>query len=127
LHIVPGTRLPLEIIAIGHAYVAALPEPQRQELLHTIKLRHGVRWRELQANLSDSIRQVERQGFCIAEGWAVDLRSVAVPLVLPGASDPYALDCSGPAAQFSRRRLQSDVGPKLVALARRIAGLYQRG
>lgn len=124
LHIVPGTRLPLEIIAIGHAYVAALSKEQRHALLHTIKLRHGSRWREIQENLTESLHQIDQQGFCIAEGWAVDLRSVAVPLILPGSSEPYALDCSGPADKFPKRRMQSEVGPGLVELARRIVSLY---
>lgn len=126
LHIVPGTRLPLEIIAIGHAYLAALPDSQRQELLQSIKLRHGAAWREIHAKVVDSLDQIGRHGFCVAEGWAVELRSVAVPLVLPGASAPYALDCSGPAERFSRDRMQSEIGPKLVDLTRQIVSLYQR-
>jgi DNA-binding IclR family transcriptional regulator len=126
LHIVPGTRLPLDIIAIGHAYVAALGEDQQRLLLQSVKLRHGQRGREIIDGLNNSLHHIARHGFCIAEGWAVDLRSVAVPLVLPGASDPYALDCSGPAELFPKRRMQTEVGPMLVGLARRIVSLYER-
>jgi DNA-binding IclR family transcriptional regulator len=124
LHIVPGTRLPIEIIAIGHAYVAAMPGADRETLLETIKLRHGRSWHQIYSNVQSSLKQVARQGFCVADGWAVKLRSAAVPLVLPGAQAPYALDCSGPSGEFSVRHMTAAVGPRLLRLAEDIVRLY---
>lgn len=126
LHIVLGTRLPLEIIAVGHAYVASLEESERAALFQTIKLRHGPSWKELQTNLQNSIEQVHHRGFCVAEGWATNLRSAAAPLKIPGASMTYALDCSGPARSFPARRMNTEVGPKLLRLVKDIQQLYGR-
>jgi DNA-binding IclR family transcriptional regulator len=124
LHIVQGTRLPIEIIAIGHAYVGGMPSAERDSLLDTIKLRHGRSWHHILSSVQDSLNQIERQGFCVADGWAVNLRSAAVPLALPGAHAPYALDCSGPSSEFPVKRMNASVGPRLLRLAQDIVRLY---
>jgi DNA-binding IclR family transcriptional regulator len=123
-HIVQGTRLPIEIIAIGHAYVAGMSDPDRDTLLDTIKLRHGRSWHQIYSNVQASLKQIERQGFCVADGWAVNLRSAAVTLTLPNAHMPYALDCSGPSSEFPVRKMNATVGPRLLRLAQDIVRLY---
>jgi DNA-binding IclR family transcriptional regulator len=45
---------------------------------------------------------------------------VGVPLIAPDGSGVFAFNCGAPAFQFTRERLESDIGPRLVNLVRNV-------
>lgn len=78
-----GQRLPMELTALGRAYMAAQDEGRRRFLLaHFQARRCASRWAELSQEIDAAIRNVERHGYCAAS-WQPQVVSIAAPLELP--------------------------------------------
>jgi DNA-binding IclR family transcriptional regulator len=43
-----------------------------------------------------------------------------VPITAPDGSGIYAFNCGAPQFQFTRERLEGDIGPRLVNMARNV-------
>ena len=118
LHIVSGTRLPVEITVSGHCFLAAISEAERAHLMGQIQLRHGEEWSVLKQRIDASVEQVMERAYCVAEEeWGMALSSLATPLILEDGQAPYVLDCSGPAAMFPQRRMIEEIAPQMLTLA----------
>ena len=48
------------------------------------------------------------------------LIAVGVPLIANDGSGVFAINCGAPAFQITRERLETDIGPRLVNLARNV-------
>jgi DNA-binding IclR family transcriptional regulator len=116
-----GTRIPIAVTAMGRAYLAALPERERDYLLGHLEGRYGARWREVRRGIDKAVREVSDRGFCcsLAE-WQADVFAVAAPLRLPDGSGLMAINCGGPGFLTNAKRLTEDIGPRLVNLVRTI-------
>lgn len=114
-----GTRIPIAVTAMGRAYLAALPERERDYLLGHLERRYGTRWREVRRGIDKAVREVADRGFCcsLAE-WQADVFAVAAPLRLPDGSGLMAINCGGPGFLTNVTRLTEDIGPRLVNLVR---------
>lgn len=78
-----GQRLPIELTALGRAYLSAQDEVRRQSLLQHFQTRRcASRWAELSSEIEEAIRSVERHGYCAAS-WQPQVVSIAAPLDLP--------------------------------------------
>lgn len=78
-----GQRLPIELTALGRAYLSAEDEVRRNTLLQHFQTRRCVsRWTELSREIEDAMRSVERHGYCAAS-WQPQVVSIAAPLDLP--------------------------------------------
>lgn len=116
-----GSRIPLASTAMGRAVLAALPEGERDWLMAHLARREGAAWPPLCAAIEQAIADVEARGFTVALGeWHRDVSGVAVPVVPADRSGVFALSCGAPAFQISRERLETDIGPRLVNLARNV-------
>lgn len=82
-HVQPGSRLPIAETALGRAWLAGLPPAARPAVLAALAPRYPERWPSLAREISRSIAQVDRLGYC-AVSWQVGLVSIATPLALPG-------------------------------------------
>jgi DNA-binding IclR family transcriptional regulator len=113
-----GARVPIERTAIGYAYLWALPSAERQFLMSAIGECAGSQWPTIKRQLITAFKNLDRTGFCIAEGtYERSLNGIAVPLVLQNGNEIRALSCSGPAYLLTAKRLQDDVGPRLLTMA----------
>jgi len=127
LRIEVGTRVPIALTSLGRALLAALPDDERGYLMDHIRKRNGDNWPKLRKSIETCIRQVERRGFCLVDGeWRRHVRAVAVPLILPGDRGVMALNCAGPAVKFSTEQFATDLGPRLVHLARNVESMLHR-
>lgn len=127
LRIEVGTRVPIALTSLGRALLAAMPEHERDYLLDHIRKRNDDNWPKLRKSIEGCIRQVERRGFCLVDGeWRKHVRAVAVPLVLPGDRGVMALNCAGPAVKLDLEQLETDLGPRLVHLARNVESMLYR-
>ncbi len=43
-----------------------------------------------------------------------------MPLIAPDGSGVFAFNCGAPAYQFSREKLESEIGPRLVDMVRNV-------
>ena len=65
--------------------------------------------------------RAQTRGFTISLGeWHRDINAVGVSLVPPDRSGVFAFNCGAPAFQFTRERLENDIGPRLVNMARNV-------
>ena len=116
-----GSRIPIATTAMGRALIAGLPETERDWLMGYLKRQEGKRWPQVRAAIERAIGDVATRGFTLALGeWERDINAVGVPLIAPDGSGAFAFNCGAPAFQFTRQRLESDIGPRLVNLVRNV-------
>ena len=109
-----GSRIDLARTAVGRAYLCALADPEREQLLSALQIAAGDDWTHLGAPLENGIREARAHGFAIAIGeWYPGLNAIAAGFSGP-SGERYAVNCGGAATQCSRERLISDVAPALT-------------
>jgi DNA-binding IclR family transcriptional regulator len=116
-----GSRVPIATSAMGRAYLWALPENEREILLQAIKEHVGARWQKIRDGINQAGETVEKYGFAMSAGeWHNDIHAVGVALKLNDGTGPFAFNCGAPAFKFTEDRLKNDIGPRLVAMVRKI-------
>jgi len=116
-----GSRIPIANTAMGRALIAGLPEAERDWLLGYMRRDAGKAWPKLRAGIERAVDDVAQRGFTIALGeWERDINAVGVPLIAPDGSGAFAFNCGAPAFQLTRERLESDIDPRLVNMARNV-------
>jgi len=116
-----GSRIPIANTAMGRALIAGLPEAERDWLLGYMRREAGKGWPKLRASVERAVDDVATRGFTLALGeWERDINAVGVPLIAPDGSGAFAFNCGAPAFQFTRERLESDIGPRLVNMVRNV-------
>jgi DNA-binding IclR family transcriptional regulator len=78
--VVSGQRVPIELTALGRAWLAAAPDAQRKALVAQWKTKRGQRWRQLEREIAEAAGSVARRGYCVAS-WQPQVIAVAAPLV----------------------------------------------
>ena len=116
-----GSRIPIATTAMGRALIAALPEREREWLMNHIARREGDRWPKIRAGIERAIKDLSMRGFTASVGeWQPDVSSVGVPLIMSDGSGVFAFNCGAPAFHFTREKLESDIGPRLVNMVRNV-------
>jgi DNA-binding IclR family transcriptional regulator len=121
LRLLQGSRLPLATTAMGRALIAAAPEEEQNWLLGYIKREEGKNWPKARQGIERAIKDVAARGFTVSVGeWESDISAVGVPLTAPDGSGVFAFNCGAPTFQFTRERLEGDIGPRLVNMVRNV-------
>ena len=116
-----GAHIKLATSAMGRAFIAGLPEPERKALLAEIAAREGANWPKIEDGVLEALESYRQHGFCLSLGaWKSDVNTVGVPYAPRDGSPVLAFNCGGPSFLVDRARLMEDVGPRLVDLARRL-------
>lgn len=116
-----GSRIPVATTAMGRAYLAALPESGRAAILGEVRARHPDDWPRMERGLERALAEYAARGFTTSVGdWQSDVHAVGVALTNPATGVVMALNCGGAAFLLPRERLEDDLGPRLVAVARKI-------
>ena len=116
-----GSRVPIATTAMGRAYIWALPDDERANLLRELRDHYGSRWSRMRDGIERAGEMVARHGFTISAGeWQEDVHAVGVALKLNDGTGPYAFNCGAPAFRFTEERLMTDIGPRLVTMVRKI-------
>ena len=117
-----GSRLPMAMTALGRAYLAGLPEQERDFLVGQIRLHYEDDWTTLRTGIERGLREYAEQGFCtVVSEWEKDISAVAVPFT-DADGVHMAFSCGGPAFLLSREKLEKDLGPRLAGIIKRIGG-----
>ncbi len=116
-----GLRYPIASSAIGRAFVAGCDTPARQALLNEIRIRTPNTWSNCQTRLMRAYDEFTHKGFCAGYGEQhPDFQAVAVPMGRLIDGELMVFNCVGPAHLISRRRMETIVGPKLVAMVNQL-------
>lgn len=122
-----GSRIPVATTAMGRAYLAALPETDRNRILDEVRKRHPDDWPRIRMGLDRALRDYASRGFTMSVGdWQGDVHAVGVAMTNPVNGAVLALNCGGAAFLLPRERLEDDLGPRLVAVARKIEAALGR-
>ncbi|CAN7774044.1 helix-turn-helix domain-containing protein [Cupriavidus necator] len=98
--VMPGTRVPMELTALGLAWLAALPEPARDELLGVIAARQGAAWSGMKKDVANAIAQALRDGYCTAAYQPGHMLAVATTFIGPDRQR-YSVNVSFPYEESS--------------------------
>jgi len=116
-----GARLPMATSAIGRAYLAVLPESERERYCRAFQQQDPENWPRIKEGLERAIEDYRRLGFCMSEGaWDPDISGVAVPLLVGDAGSIMVFNCGGSSLRLSQRVLEQKLGPRLVEMVRRV-------
>jgi len=116
-----GFRFSIATSAAGRAYLAALPEPERDLLLDQIRIETGENWPAVESRLTAGIDEYERLGFCTSFGeWHPHIHALGFALQGP-RGERYGLSCGGPAYLLPEDVLLERVAPRLLEVAQRIS------
>jgi DNA-binding IclR family transcriptional regulator len=123
LGLATGSRLSMLTSSIGRAYLAVLPEAEREALIGRLKRAAGT-GRHAAALVASALREIEafrETGCCFSfRDWHEDVNAVAVPFRDPRDGRWLVLSCSGPASSMGAEVFRERVAPRLKALALRL-------
>jgi len=121
LRLYPGSRVPMATSAMGRAYLAAIGDVERNDILDRLRLRYDDDWGRIRKGVEDALAQWKQCGYCASIGdWQKDINGVAVPIQpLPG-TPLYVLNLGGPAYALPESQLRDEFAPRLVETARQI-------
>jgi len=126
LHTDIGMRLRIANTSIGRAYLASLDEDERQEKLDILKEFHGDDWNDILPRIEAGLESMKQRGFCTVDGeWLKDTRAVGTSVTPKPGGQSYSLSCGGPSFAVSIDRLEQELGPRLVHVARSIEPLLR--
>lgn len=119
-----GLRYPIASSAIGRAYVAGCDVPARQALLNEIRVGTPAVWARCETWLMRAHDEFIQKGFCAGYGEQhPDYQAVAVPMGRLFDGELMVFNCVGPVHSISRRRMETRVGPKLVAMVNQLRAI----
>lgn len=121
LRLFVGSRLPILSSSMGRAFLAGLPEEERELVL--AQLRPGLKadWPKALKIVKQAVAEFEAHGFCSSIGdWRADIHGVAAPIRPPDGGQVYAVNLGGPAYLLPAARLRDDLGPQIAALAQKV-------
>lgn len=115
-----GACLPLMRTAMGRAWVAARPAPERRLVMKELRNRAPSEWRRYAGEMRKGIASCQERGFCVNSGDAhSDMHGIAVPLRATVQAGAVILNCGIP-LQLVRPGVTDRLGARLVTLGRRI-------
>lgn len=121
-NMMPGSRFNIAATVAGAALLAVLPELESCYLMTTLEHKAGREWPAQRRRIAEKISQVHALGFCMSPGeWVPEFSSVSTPISIP-ERPPWVLSCTGHSSQLTRRRMEREIGPLLVATAERLRG-----
>jgi DNA-binding IclR family transcriptional regulator len=74
--------VPIELTALGRAWLAVAPEAERAALMTRWKRKRRSSWRKLEQKIAEASANVALRGYCVAS-WQPQVVALASPLVVP--------------------------------------------
>jgi DNA-binding IclR family transcriptional regulator len=118
-----GLSYPIVRTAMGRALLAAMPRERRESACNEIAVKTPADWETFRDRVESSIEFFHERGFCASYG---DLRrevhAVAVPMKPAADGEVLVFNCGVPSYLLKEGQLESDIGPRLVAMVRSLEG-----
>jgi DNA-binding IclR family transcriptional regulator len=118
-----GSRAPIEVTALGRAYLAGLCDLERHEMLQKIAPRYAAEWPAIRREIDRAIVDISTSGYCIAQ-WQPGMISIAAPLLGPDNS-LYSINISFPLDGDEHSALVTRYAPMLIELVRDITDSWK--
>jgi DNA-binding IclR family transcriptional regulator len=118
--VVPGSRVPIELTAIGRAYIAGLQPAQRDALFRNIAAKAGKGWPALKTELRRTESELARVGYCTSVWQTGGSIGIAKPIMAPDSA-LYGISMSFQFIEGDCTVLVERCGALLLQLAKDIA------
>lgn len=110
-----GQRVPIELTALGRAWLAVAPKAERMVLMAQWKAKRRKRWRKLERDIAEAAASIQDKGYCVAS-WQPQVTALAAPIVT--ANRPvYVLNVSMTSAASPATVVRSLERPLLTLAA----------
>lgn len=118
LRLTAGSILPIGRTAVGKAYLWALPEAERRQVIARIKEAEGPRAGPVLAGIRNAFDDLDRNGYCIALAeFQKNTFGIAVPLVFDDGQTIMALGGGGARIDIKEDALRQVIAPELIRTA----------
>jgi DNA-binding IclR family transcriptional regulator len=108
-----GGRAAIARTAIGHAYLAGLPDHGRAVLMKELSSHYQAQWSEIEKRIFRDIASVRRKGYCTVRGeWDQKISGVACPIVIREGELVLSMSAGGP-SQLLTSSLLEQLGASL--------------
>ncbi|MDB5840368.1 MAG: IclR family transcriptional regulator [Herminiimonas sp.] len=116
-----GARIPIATTAMGRAYLAELPDSERDDILERVRELDEVAWPALKSKVMRSLDEYRTQGCCTSFGdWQPDVNAIAIAFRPSDGAAPMSINCGGPAFNLSPEFLLKEVQPRLLDVVSRL-------
>lgn len=110
-----GARIPIVSTAMGRAYLAEIPQQEREEIFGRVRELDELASDALMSGITASLADYERLGCTCSFGdWQKDVNAIAVGLNLGRQFPIMAISCGGPSFNLSEQYLLEEARPKLL-------------
>jgi DNA-binding IclR family transcriptional regulator len=122
-----GSRVPLAYSATGWAYLVAIPEKDRKQLLSEIRASDRQRWAAIEPSFEASLKEFRKTGYVVNLGSLhPQVNAVAVPVPSQDRSILLTISSGGINSVFTSKILQ-EVGGELKLLAEKLGRAVTKG
>jgi DNA-binding IclR family transcriptional regulator len=120
-----GCDLPIARAAIGRALASLLSSGEQFELGQRIQHETPDIWKTYGERYAAGIAQCGEQGYCVSRGdWQPTIHAAAVPLFRSSETgECVGLNCGVPAFRLRHGEIETEIVPRLMALAASIRAL----
>ncbi len=119
-----GSRIPIPTTGMGRAYLAALPPENQAALLAQIAPQYGGEWPKVGAQTQAALAFAVERGFALSDGdWIKEAHSAGAVIRRADGYPVYAVNIGGLRSIITKERLENDLGPRVLGLARRIENI----
>ncbi|WP_198666187.1 IclR family transcriptional regulator [Tropicimonas sp. IMCC34043] len=116
-----GSRIPVATTGMGRAYLAALPEEECEALLDRARESYGEAWSGIEAKTLAAIAAAKERGYGLSGGdWISEAHSAGAVIRRADGRPVYAINVGGLRSIVTTARLEGDLGPRLLGVARQI-------
>ncbi|TQF42968.1 IclR family transcriptional regulator [Bradyrhizobium sp. UNPF46] len=114
-----GMPIPVVMTAMGRAAASTLPPPDAARLERRIAAEDSELWSAFQDRYRAGLAQCVSRGFCTCWGeYMASIHAVAAPLFhATETRQSFSINCGIPAFRLQPGQLESEIGPRLAALA----------
>ena len=121
-----GSRVPLAYSATGWAYLVALSEKDRKQLLSEVRASDRQKWTAIEPSFEASLRDFRKTGYVVNLGSLhPQVNAVAVPVPSQDGSTLLTISSGGISSVFTSKVLH-EVGSELKALAEKLGRAITR-
>ncbi|MDB5817564.1 MAG: IclR family transcriptional regulator [Rhizobacter sp.] len=116
-----GSRIPVARTSMGRAWLAAVSERDRSEVMARIEELDESAWPEMRQAIDRSIADYRSLGVTCSFGdWQKDVNAIARAFEPGGGLPPMAISCGGPSYTVSKDYLLNEVRPLLIEAVKRL-------
>lgn len=119
-----GASLPMLSSAMGRAWLAQAPADVRAAVVDALRETDPDDWQRHAEAIASAVHDLAALGFTRSAGdWLRDVHAVAVPMRRAIDGEILVFNCGVPIARMSPRKLECEMGPRLIALVADVEAL----